>query len=461
MPFDKVKVRPRIVSTALFLILLLLANLGMLLFLVIRDISDELTETIIQEAELEAYRILNVLEESVLTSKSRGLDKESMHSDELVEEVNALLDRKQIYLYCVVMDPNGHVMFRRESERARIADIQEASKHILRSPIPVNREVVAYIDDEPVKMLTIWVPIIIQDEHMGTLMLGVSKNLVSQQMQRITSRVMREYLNVGLIIAVIVAGTFVMVVRLMGKARQAEARIQHAHRLIYVGTLASGLGHEIRNPLNAIQINAQMLEEMITSAGREKVKIKLDLVESIRIAVGELESLVSEFLRFARPSKLKQDLLNINTLVREVVGFVEGECIRNEVNVIDHLDNELPRLKGDAQQLKQVFLNLILNANQAMPGGGTLTVNSRRLNKGRIAIDIVDTGVGIPESDQSKIFDPFYSTKKGGTGLGLPIAQRIVEEHRGQIGFQSEPGVGTTFTVELPAEDDRSGRGER
>ena len=92
-----------------------------------------------------------------------------------------------------------------------------------------------------------------------------------------------------------------------------------------------------------------------------------------------------------------------------------------------------------------------------MPEGGSITVSSNRLSKGRIAVRIADTGVGVPEDQQSQIFDPFYSTKKGGTGLGLPIARRIVEEHGGEIALQSELGTGTTFTVELPAEDDRSG----
>ena len=453
MAYDEVKVHPRVVTTALFLILLLLANLGVLLFLVIRDINDELTGTIAQEAKLEAYRVLDTIEKIVLASERRGLDEAIVHNDELIEEVNAVLDRKRIYLYCAVMDREGQEIFRLESERVRISYLEETSDDILRSPVPVHREIVAHIDDEPVKILTVWVPIVIQDERAGTLMLGVSESLISEQMGKITSRVIREYLVVGAVIVIIVAGTFLTVVRLIGKVRQAEARIQYGERLIYAGTLASGLGHEIRNSLNAIQINAQMLGKVIRSVAPEK----LDLLDSIRISVGELESLASEFLRFAKPSELKRDLLSINTPVREVLDFVEGECMRSGVKVVERVEDDMPWIRGDAQQLKQVFLNLILNANQAMPEGGTLTVSTRRLKKGWVAVDIADTGVGIPESDRPRIFDPFYSTKRGGTGLGLPIARRIVEEHGGQIGFQSKPDGGTTFTVELPTEDDRLG----
>lgn len=457
MPFDEVKVRPLLVTTALFLILLLLINVGVLLFLVIRDIHAELIQRAVQEAELEAYTIVGSVEEIVLTSERRDLDEVRSRSEELMWAVNSILDRKHIYLYCTVVDPSGHVVFHRASEGFDVERVEEFLERIPQSRKPVDREIVAYIDHKPVRILTVWVPILIHNERVGTVVLGVSRHSVSEQMRRITSSVMRKYLAGGVIIAVIVGAAFLMVVQLIRKVRQAGARIEYADRLIYVGTLASGLGHEIRNSLNAIRINVQMLEELTESVGPEKTETKRDLLQSTDAAVGELERLVSEFLRFARPSALKRESLNVCALVREVLGFVEGECIQRGVEIVDHLESDLSPVQGDPQQLKQVFLNLLLNASQAMPEGGSITVSSNRLSKGRIAVRIADTGVGVPEDQQSQIFDPFYSTKKGGTGLGLPIARRIVEEHGGEIALQSELGTGTTFTVELPAEDDRSG----
>jgi signal transduction histidine kinase len=164
---------------------------------------------------------------------------------------------------------------------------------------------------------------------------------------------------------------------------------------------------------------------------------------------------VSQFLDYARPYRGELEPLDVNEVVRKTSQLVQPDA---KVELQVALDENLPRVRADAEQLRQVFLNLAINAVQAMPEGGKLTISSalrkRRGNAGaQVEVRFRDTGAGIPASELKNLFIPFFTTKEKGTGLGLPISQRIVENHGGAIEVRSRPGVGSTFTVVLPAVD--------
>jgi len=239
-------------------------------------------------------------------------------------------------------------------------------------------------------------------------------------------------------------------------------RMKERDRLAALGEMAAGLAHEIRNPLGAIKGAAQLL------VGGDGEPVKADDVgEFISIIVEEvnrLNKVVSQFLDYARPYKGEPAEVDVNEVVRKTMQILEAHEHPQKVKLDVRLSAELPRVRGDAEQLRQVFLNLGLNGVEAMPDGGTLTITTARRRTQRrgekptsfVEVKFQDTGKGIAREHLKNLFIPFFTTKEKGTGLGLPISQRIISQHGGAIDVRSEPGKGTAFTVYLPTADETS-----
>lgn len=231
----------------------------------------------------------------------------------------------------------------------------------------------------------------------------------------------------------------------MVDVRQAlQEQVTRMERLAAVGELAAGLAHEIRNPLTGISGFAQCLARALPPEGELHQQAEIIVSEVMRI-----ERIIQELLDFARPREGSMLFVDINQLIKETVVLILPRAQKEGVEIKLSLALDLPEIYGDSQQLKQVFLNLSLNAIQAMEGGGRLTIATRRENECVQAI-FTDTGCGIGPSQIERIFDPFYTTRVKGTGLGLPISHRIVERHGGSIRVNSQPGKGSTFIVSLP-----------
>lgn len=237
-------------------------------------------------------------------------------------------------------------------------------------------------------------------------------------------------------------------------------------RLAELGRMASGLAHEIRNPLNALLLNTQLLEEDLVRLDLlpgQKAAL-LELVAANMAELRRLDTILTEFLRYARPPRLELAPTDLGRLVAEVLDFVAADLEARGIRIVrqdGEAGSSLPIVATvDAGQLKQALLNIVYNAVQAMPAGGTLAASVRRrsdtgaggpLRQEEIAeIEIADTGVGIPESERPRLFTLFYSTKPGGTGLGLPLVKRVVEAHGGTVDLTSEVGRGTTVRLRLP-----------
>jgi signal transduction histidine kinase len=237
---------------------------------------------------------------------------------------------------------------------------------------------------------------------------------------------------------------------------QVYERMKERDRLAALGQMAAGLAHEIRNPLGSIKGAAQFLQP---SSGQtsESTKEFLDIIVE---EVNRLNKIVSQFLDYARPYRGEQRPLEVNEVVKKTLHLLAKEQGSN-VEIVTSFAEGLPPVRADAEQLLQVFLNLSLNALQAMPQGGRLLLSTslrRATRRGAAAafleVRFRDTGVGIPPGDLRNLFIPFFTTKEKGTGLGLPISQRIIENHGGTIEIRSQPGEGATFTVLLPVESD-------
>ena len=226
--------------------------------------------------------------------------------------------------------------------------------------------------------------------------------------------------------------------------------LRRAERLAAVGRISAQITHEIRNPLNAIGLNAELLQEELESSATGDA---VQLVRAISREVDRLNGVAEEYLRFARlprPQLAPQDLSEI---LSSLLDFLGPELAAARITVERDLAPAASGVKGDEGQLRAVFLNLLRNSREAMPGGGTVRVRTRAAGRA-LEVQVSDTGRGIPPGDLTRIFEPFYSTKERGTGLGLAFVQQVIREHGGTIVCESEVGRGTTFTVRLPAQAD-------
>lgn len=223
----------------------------------------------------------------------------------------------------------------------------------------------------------------------------------------------------------------------------------HSERLAFVGTLAGGLAHEIKNPLSTFSINLQLLMEDVQGGKGENRKKAYSRIHALQREVHRLEDILNDFLRYAKGQKLELENCNINEVVDEVVDFITPEIKQKKILILKSYDIHLPPCRIDINLVKQAILNIVINAEQAMEQGGELMIRTSCDNK-FIQIDITDTGSGIPKDSLDKIFQVYYSTKKSGTGLGLPTAKRIIEEHKGMITVQSEENKGSNFSIKLP-----------
>lgn len=225
--------------------------------------------------------------------------------------------------------------------------------------------------------------------------------------------------------------------------REAQEQMVRKEKLAILGQLAGGVGHELRNPLGAIK-NATCFLNMAIDNPEPDVKETIHIIDE---EVAACERIISSLLDFARPRSAARRKLDIESVVKHALSHVP---IPADVQVINQLDGKVPAALGDPDQLGQVFGNIIVNAVQAMPNGGQLTITAEVIDNNWVAVSVSDTGVGIPKENLPKVFEPLFTTKAKGIGLGLAVTKTLVESDGGTIAVQSEAGKGTTFTVKVP-----------
>lgn len=227
---------------------------------------------------------------------------------------------------------------------------------------------------------------------------------------------------------------------------QAQFQLIRTEKLAALGQLAAGVAHEINNPLGTITIYAHILNKSLDADDPRKEDIDLIISEANRT-----KEIVQGLLSFARETKLKPGDTDINDLIEETLSLIANQVLFQNIKIKKTFGGNIPTLFADATQLKQVILNIMLNAAQAMEGRGSLTITTAH-DAGVISIKIKDTGPGITPEHVSKLFNPFFTTKEKGTGLGLAISYGIVERHFGQIDVETEMGKGSTFIITLPVD---------
>ncbi len=233
------------------------------------------------------------------------------------------------------------------------------------------------------------------------------------------------------------------------RLQAAQAELLVAERMATVGKLALKVAHEVRNPIAAIELNAEMVGDLVKERGGPDMAEAATLVSAIREQVNALDAITEEYLAFARFPRPQYDEDSVNEMVAALVEFVRPVAARQGSVVEATTDRTVPPMAIDRTLLRQAILNLVKNGLEALSRGGKLTVSTRRVDD-QVEIDIRDTGPGIAPEVGKRLFEQFFTTKAQGTGLGLYISRQIIEEHGGTLRWQSAPGVGTTFTASLP-----------
>ena len=246
---------------------------------------------------------------------------------------------------------------------------------------------------------------------------------------------------------------FVMLIRDVTQSRKLTQEKIESERISAFTLLAAGVAHELGNPLNGITIHLQLMERSLKKMGKsaEKMQKHLDVAND---EIRRLDLIISQFLAAIRPTQPQLQRVDVNELISESARFLTPELEKNHVRLRLELRSDTPHMNLDATQMKQAFYNLIRNACQAMPDGGELVVTTTH-NDFEVIVSFQDSGKGISPENMGNLFQPFFSTRKTGTGLGLLIVRRIVREHGGEISIGSREGKGTSISIILPLVEKR------
>ncbi|EKN66414.1 two-component sensor histidine kinase [Neobacillus bataviensis LMG 21833] len=222
-----------------------------------------------------------------------------------------------------------------------------------------------------------------------------------------------------------------------------QEQLRKSDTLNVIGELAAGIAHEIRNPMTALKGFIQLLESSITKEHSLYYQV-------ITTELQRIDSIINEFLILAKPQTISFQEKDLNQIMKETVDLLSAQAVLYNVQFVTDYDDRLPLIYCEPNQLKKVFINLIKNAIEVMPSGGNITITTKKIRKQQIQIIIKDEGCGISKEKIKKLGEPFYTTKDRGTGLGLMVSYRIIDEHNGTINVKSEEGMGTIFYINLP-----------
>lgn len=442
----------RLLAAALVLGLFLLTNIALFGWLIFRSLSRREIDRVLLETRSEAEVLAGQIERR---AQRHG---EDLYAAVAVERetqtyIDQILKRRDVVRDVVIRDANGVLVYKGQSRETLDPEgLPEGPSSFtpgspeLREddPLVMQRTVVS---QELYDVPDIEVPI----GSFGRLEIGISSGQLSQRIEVLRRDLIGKASILAGVSMTLLVAAFIAVWQLLRRSERLEVQAAEAERMAYIGTLASGLAHEIRNPLNSLNLNMQMLEEEIDEHGGSAPTGKR-LLSITRSEIGRLERLVTDFLAYAKPRPLElEDLPAVRVLerTREVLaGDIQQRRARVEVE--DLTGGAV--IRADPAQMTQLLLNLLSNALSAAQDAGR--VPAVKLTAGRdggaVVLSVTDNGPGIADADLPRIFDVFFSTKKGGTGLGLAIVQRLAKAHGAQVKVESVLGEGTTVRVLLP-----------
>jgi signal transduction histidine kinase len=424
-------------------------DLGLLGWLIFRSLSEREVQRVLTETRQEAEGLAERLEGR---AKLEGEDlyTATAKEREIQTYIDSVLTQKQLVQSVEVRDREGKLVFRDRLQR----DLElgpEVGPRIDTSegPTPVEdtREATFSVDLPIEDVYNLDVPI----GELGFLHVGISQEEMQRRSETLRSELVGKISLVGLVTIFVLLLAYLIIWGLWRRGRRLEEQALEAEKMAYIGTLASGLAHEIRNPLNSLNLNMQLLEEEIggvLSNGSNR-----RLMSITRSEIGRLERLVTDFLSYAKPSPLELETLSAVTLLERCRDLMAEELrsLGARLSIEDRGSGS--SVEVDPGQMSQLLLNLVHNALLATEESGRepeVRLSVQR-EGARVVLEVRDRGVGIPRGELNRIFDLFYSTRKGGTGLGLAVVQRIAQNHGGEVEVQSVVGEGTAVRVLLPS----------
>jgi nitrogen fixation/metabolism regulation signal transduction histidine kinase len=251
------------------------------------------------------------------------------------------------------------------------------------------------------------------------------------------------------------ASTFNEMIDGLKSKRELEEKLNNAERQAAIGRLTQAVAHEIRNPLNVINLSIDHVATRYAPEDEKRREQFSRILSSIRDEVARLKRLLSDLLNYGRPPRLAMETVDLSKLVDETIDLIRPQAEEQGIQVVVEQQSAPAEVRGDRERLKSCLSNIAINALQAMPNGGTLRAHIARTD-GSVEVTMSDTGIGISEDALGKVFEPYFSTKQAGFGLGLAVTKAVVEEHRGSIEVKSEPQVGTSFMIRLPSVEQRN-----
>lgn len=414
-------------------------------WLILDSLSQREIEEVLLETRQEAEPIARELAE-----RAQQHDGDLFVVLSVAEETRTYIDdvlsQREIVRRIEIRDREGAVVYGPQWEHE---DVPVETPNVPRVETGERSDGLALPDALGSNLDAVEVPI----GDVGTLVIGVSEEEVQKRIGMLRQDLIRQASLIGALTISLLVIAFLTIWKLFQRSRRLEEQAHEAERLAYVGTLASGLAHEIRNPLNSLNLNMQMLEEEARETGISQSQLRL--LSLTRSELGRLERLATDFLSYARPRPLeRQQVPAVQMLdkVRQVLA-AEAEADGVALTVQDLSDGAY--IAVDPAQMSQLLLNLAKNALAAVEGidDGCVEMLSMRRDRG-VVLEVQDNGHGISDDELEKIFDLFYSTRKGGTGLGLAVVQRIAEIHDGELEIDSSPQMGTRVRLVLPGVDD-------
>ncbi len=441
----------RVILASVLLGVFLLLDIALFGWLIFRSLSKREIERVLLETREEAE---GLAERLAGRAELGGGDLYMVTATEREVQtyIDSILKQRKVIQTVEVVDADGKLVFRGENEAElglgpAESPVISTGESPNRVEIPLESERTFPLEELPESLYQLKLPI----GELGFLQVGISQGVLQQRISTLRSELVSTTATIAALTLVVLILAQVVIWRLWRRGQRLQEQAQESERMAYIGTLASGLAHEIRNPLNSLNLNMQMLEEEL--AVRPPEPSGQRLLSITRDEIGRLERLVTAFLQYAKPPPTELRVVSAVSLLQRCEQILSSELESRSARLWIDDRSEGALVRVDPAQMSQLLLNLVQNAMAAMEERGLpAKVRLGAVTAGsQVVLEVEDRGVGMTPEQQQRMFDLFYSTRKGGTGLGLAIANRIARNHEAQIDVHSVRQQGTTVKIALEA----------
>lgn len=443
-----------VISMTLFITVVVLVIFGAAYY-VIRSMNARVEQEVSWLSDTVAQQVSDHIEAMGNRGDHPSISDSAAWRQALSSYMDSQLQSVPALYYLILENLEGKVLAQSFKENVQPDEVELLRGGALKPRQPRSRQIeLGGVTNAHLRVRDYGTPVRLDARSMGQLRLGISEKYLDQRMTTIRHEIYRRSIFLASGAVAIFTIIFFYVRWLVKRAQALEAQAQESDRLAYLGTLASGLAHEIRNPLSAMNLNIQMIEEEVQTTRPAHDELS-QLFDRTKREIKRLERLATSFLNYTRPLPLESSAINLKEFLGDVCRDFESQLYSLRIS-FSFRDGGMTEalIRGDRDLLKQALLNILINAKDAVIASAqenrTIQVRLQE-STSHYLIDIEDNGIGIPPENFNSIFEIFYSNKRGGTGLGLPIARQIIEHHGGHIEVKSQPNRSTCFTIFLPA----------